>query len=150
MIVLFKDLRERPAALLQPKAPKPGKRIFLEYITPLWSRLSFNQKISYRNLFRYKSRMLMAIIGIAGCAGLMVAGVGLKDSLSSVSAKQFGPIIDYQAIVTLDSSTEDSRQKAADMLQKQEKVNEILAIHTQTVELRKRTCFAKSDSDRTK
>lgn len=138
MIVLFKDLRERPAALLQPKAPKPGKRIFLEYITPLWSRLSFNQKISYRNLFRYKSRMLMAIIGIAGCAGLMVAGVGLKDSLSSVSAKQFGPIIDYQAIVTLDSSTEDSRQKAADMLQKQEKVNEILAIHTQTVELRKK------------
>ncbi|RCT87898.1 ABC transporter permease, partial [Enterococcus faecium] len=122
MIVLFKDLRERPAALLQPKAPKPGKRIFLEYITPLWSRLSFNQKISYRNLFRYKSRMLMAIIGIAGCAGLMVAGVGLKDSLSSVSAKQFGTIIDYQAIVTLDSSTEDSRQKAADMLQKQEKV----------------------------
>ena len=116
MIVLFKDLRERPAALLQPKAPKPGKRIFLEYITPLWSRLSFNQKISYRNLFRYKSRMLMAIIGIAGCAGLMVAGVGLKDSLSSVSAKQFGPIIDYQ----------------------QEKVNEILAIHTQTVELRKK------------
>lgn len=138
MIVLFKDLRERPAALLQPKAPKPGKRIFLEYITPLWSRLSFNQKISYRNLFRYKSRMLMAIIGIAGCAGLMVAGVGLKDSLSSVSAKQFGPIIDYQAIVTLDSSTEESRQKAVDMLQQQEKVNEILAIHTQTVELRKK------------
>jgi len=113
MIVLFKDLRERPAALLQPKAPKPGKRIFLEYITPLWSRLSFNQKISYRNLFRYKSRMLMAIIGIAGCAGLMVAGVGLKDSLSSVSAKQFGPIIDYQAIVTLDSSTEESGYVAA-------------------------------------
>lgn len=138
MIVLFKDLRERPAALLQPKAPKPGKRIFLEYITPLWSRLSFNQKISYRNLFRYKSRMLMAIIGIAGCAGLMVAGVGLKDSLSSVSAKQFGPIIDYQAIVTLDSSTEENHQKAADMLQQQEKVNEILAIHTQTVELRKK------------
>lgn len=143
MIVLFKDLRERPAALLQPKAPKPGKRIFLEYITPLWSRLSFNQKISYRNLFRYKSRMLMAIIGIAGCAGLMVAGVGLKDSLSSVSAKQFGTIIDYQAIVTLDSSTEDSRQKAADMLQKQEKVNEILAIHTQTVELRKKDMLRK-------
>lgn len=143
MIVLFKDLRERPAALLQPKAPKPGKRIFLEYITPLWSRLSFNQKISYRNLFRYKSRMLMAIIGIAGCAGLMVAGVGLKDSLSSVSAKQFGPIIDYQAIVTLDSSTEESRQKAVDMLQQQEKVNEILAIHTQTVELRKKGMLRK-------
>lgn len=143
MIVLFKDLRERPAALIQPKAPKPGKRIFLEYITPLWSRLSFNQKISYRNLFRYKSRMLMAIIGIAGCAGLMVAGVGLKDSLSSVSAKQFGPIIDYQAIVTLDSSTEESRQKAVDMLQQQEKVNEILAIHTQTVELRKKGMLRK-------
>ena len=80
----------------------------------------------------------------------MVAGVGLKDSLSSVSAKQFGPIIDYQAIVTLDSSTEDSRQKQRICCRSKKKVNEILAIHTQTVELRKRTCFAKSDSDRTK
>lgn len=97
----MRELHEKPAELLQPKAPKPGKRIFLERITPIWSRMSFNSKVSYRNLFRYKSRMIMAVIGIAGCAALMVAGVGLKDSLSSVGDKQFGPIIDYDAIVTL-------------------------------------------------
>ncbi|WP_019723355.1 ABC transporter permease, partial [Enterococcus mundtii] len=138
MLVLFKDLRERPAALLQPKAPKPGKRILLEYITPLWSRLSFNQKISYRNLFRYKSRMFMAIIGIAGCAGLMVAGVGLKDSLSSVSAKQFGPIIDYQAIVTTNQTDETSQKEINDAMDDQAKITDRLAIDSQTIELRKK------------
>ena len=138
MLVLFKDLRERPAALLQPKAPKPGKRILLEYITPLWSRLSFNQKISYRNLFRYKSRMFMAIIGIAGCAGLMVAGVGLKDSLSSVSAKQFGPIIDYQAIVTTNQTDETSQKEINDAMDDQAKITDRLAVDSQTIELRKK------------
>ncbi len=128
MIVLFKDLREKPAALLQPKAPKPGKRILLEYIKPLWSRLSFNQKISYRNLFRYKSRMLMAIIGIAGCAGLMVAGVGLKDSLSSVSDKQFGPIIDYQAIVTTNQTDEKSKRSKTTIEDDQAKITDRLAV----------------------
>lgn len=138
MIVLFKDLREKPAALLQPKAPKPGKRILLEYIKPLWSRLSFNQKISYRNLFRYKSRMLMAIIGIAGCAGLMVAGVGLKDSLSSVSEKQFGPITDYQAIVTIDQSADKSADTAKQTLEDDPKFKALLAVDMQTLELRKK------------
>lgn len=137
MLVLFKDLRERPAALLQPKAPKPGKRIVLEYITPLWTRLSFNQKISYRNLFRYKSRMFMAIVGIAGCAGLMVAGVGLKDSLSSVSSKQFGPIIDYQAIVTFEQE-ESGKEKTASVLEKEEKITDKLAVETQQLEIRKK------------
>ena len=66
-MVLVKELHEKPAYLLLPKAPKPGKRILLESITPLWSRFSFNQKVSYRNIFRYKSRMIMAVIGIAGC-----------------------------------------------------------------------------------
>ncbi len=138
MLVLFKDLRERPAALLQPKAPKPGKRILLEYITPLWSRLSFNQKISYRNLFRYKSRMFMAIIGIAGCAGLMVAGVGLKDSLSSVSEKQFGPITDYQAIVTIDESADQQTDSLNQLLEETPKVNGVLAADMQTLELREK------------
>ncbi|MBF8807318.1 MAG: FtsX-like permease family protein [Enterococcus lacertideformus] len=138
MLVLFKDLKERPAALLQPKAPKPGKRILLEYLTPLWSRLSFNQKISYRNLFRYKSRMFMAIIGIAGCAGLMVAGVGLKDSLSSVSDKQFGPITNYQAIVIADKNTDQSGKKVKQTLEKDPKIRDFLAVNMQTMELRQK------------
>ncbi len=135
LIVLLKELRERPATLLQPKAPKPGKRILLEYIKPLWSRLSFNQKISYRNLFRYKSRMFMAIVGIAGCAGLMVAGVGLKDSLSAVGDKQFGPITDYQAIVTANEDADN--QKIEDTLSDQKDVTSWLTTESQTMELRK-------------
>jgi len=136
LLVLMRELHEKPAELLQPKAPKPGKRIFLERITPIWSRMSFNSKVSYRNLFRYKSRMIMAVIGIAGCAALMVAGVGLKDSLSSVGDKQFGPIIDYDAIVTLkDQPDEIAVEK---IFSKNEKITNDLAVMNQTVELKQK------------
>ncbi|WP_086350720.1 ABC transporter permease [Candidatus Enterococcus clewellii] len=134
IIVLIKELTEKPSALLQPKAPKPGKRIFLEYITPLWSRMSFNQKVSYRNLFRYKSRMIMAIIGIAGCTGLMVAGFGIKNSLEAVTDKQFGPIIDYQAVVTLDEGTFEQTEA---ILEKDTKINSILPVINEVLELKK-------------
>lgn len=134
ILVLIKELTEKPSALLQPKAPKPGKRIFLEYITPLWSRLSFNQKVSYRNLFRYKSRMIMAIIGIAGCTGLMVAGFGIKNSLEAVTDKQFGPIIDYQAVVTMDDGTFD---KTEEILEKDSKVKQSLSVINEVLELKK-------------
>ncbi|MGC6768218.1 FtsX-like permease family protein [Enterococcus sp. LJL51] len=134
LLVLLKELTERPSALLQPKAPKPGKRIFLEYITPLWSRLSFNQKVSYRNLFRYKSRMVMAIIGIAGCTGLMVAGFGIKNSLEAVTDKQFGPIIDYQAVVTLDDGNTDEVEAVLD---KEAKITSFMPAVNQLLELKK-------------
>lgn len=80
--------------------------------------------------------MFMAIVGIAGCAGLMVAGVGLKDSLSSVSDKQFGPITNYQAIVTLDGETENSETKAKEQLESDPKITDLLAVNMQTIELR--------------
>ncbi|WP_312542270.1 FtsX-like permease family protein [Enterococcus sp.] len=136
LFVLIKELREKPAQLLQVRAPKPGKRIFLERITPLWSRLSFNQKVSFRNIFRYKSRMVMAIIGIAGCTGLMVAGVGLKDSLGSVTSKQFGPITDYQAVVTLTDSKEATLKKAEATLDKDTGVTDTLAVNSENIEIR--------------
>lgn len=136
LLVLMRELHEKPAELLQPKAPKPGKRIFLERITPIWSRMSFNSKVSYRNLFRYKSRMIMAVIGIAGCAALMVAGVGLKDSLSSVGDKQFGPIIDYDAIVTL--KDQPDRAAVEKIFTDKEKIISHLGMMNQTVELKKK------------
>lgn len=138
MLVLLKELREKPSELLLPKAPKAGKRIFLERVTPLWSRLSFNQKVSYRNLFRYKARMLMTIIGIAGCTGLMLAGFGLKDSLGSVGAKQFGPIIDYQAVVTLDDEVSpEAQQKVETEIEAVSETKQLLPSKNETVELRK-------------
>ena len=136
LLVLFRELHEKPADLLQPKAPKPGKRIFLERLTPIWSRMSFNSKVSYRNLFRYKSRMIMAVIGIAGCAALMVAGVGLKDSLSSVGDKQFGPIIDYDAIVTLKDQPDEAKVNM--IFSKNKKLTSELAMMNQTVELKQK------------
>ena len=108
----------------------------MERLTPIWSRMSFNSKVSYRNLFRYKSRMIMAVIGIAGCSALMVAGVGLKDSLGSVGDKQFGPIIDYDAIVTLKDDPEKSAVEK--ILTDDKKITSDLAAMNQTIELKKK------------
>lgn len=146
LLVLLGELREKPSELLRPKAPKPGKRIFLERIGPIWSRLSFNQKVSYRNLFRYKARMLMVIIGIAGCTGLILAGYGLKDSLGAVSAKQFGPIIDYQAIVTLDEDnlSESNEKAVGEVLAADKKVIDSLPTLNETVEIRQKDAAAQS------
>jgi putative ABC transport system permease protein len=95
-------LRESPANLMLPRAPKPGKRIFLERVKPLWSRLSFLQKVTARNLFRYKKRLLMTVIGIAGCTALLLTGFGLKDSIGDVLGKQYGDVYAYTATIGLD------------------------------------------------
>lgn len=96
---LAHDLPEKPARLLLPKAPKSGSHILLEKVKPLWNRLSFKYKICARNIFRYKSRMLMTIIGVAGCTGLLVMGFGISDSLKGISQQQYGNIIRYDLIV---------------------------------------------------
>lgn len=83
-------LKETPASLMRPKAPKAGKRILLERITPLWRRLSFLNKVSARNLFRYKKRFLMTVFGIAGCTALMICGLGIRDTVISLKPRQYG------------------------------------------------------------
>lgn len=99
-VVLRVDLRSLPAQLLQPKAPKAGKTLWLEHWRGLWRRLSFNHKITLRNLFRYKQRLLMTVLGIAGCMAMMITGFGLKDSIGDISTKQFNDLWHYDAIVT--------------------------------------------------
>lgn len=99
--VVHRELQEGPAALMLPKAPKSAKHILLERITPLWTRLNFNQKVSYRNLFRYKSRMVMSIIGIAGGCALILTGFGIRDSIIASGTRQYGDIVKYQAVVSL-------------------------------------------------
>lgn len=88
-------LKESPASLMLPKAPKAGKRILLERIRPLWSRLRFSHKITARNLFRYKKRLFMTVFGIAGCTALLVTGFGLRDSIGSICDKQFSKLQSY-------------------------------------------------------
>ncbi len=95
-------LREVPARLMLPKAPKAGKRIFLERVTPLWKRLKFTQKVTARNLFRYKKRLFMTVIGIAGCTALLVTGFGVRDSISHIVSNQYEDLNHYQLMVLLD------------------------------------------------
>ncbi len=92
LFAVLSSLRERPALLMLPRAPKPGKRILLERIGPLWRHLSFSNKVTARNLFRYKRRFFMAIIGIAGCTALLLTGLGLRDGINDIIEKQFGQI----------------------------------------------------------
>lgn len=109
--VVTQELTEKPAELLRPRAPKAAKRILLERFTPLWKRLNFNQKVSYRNLFRYKSRMVMTIIGIAGGTALLLTGFGLRDSIGGTASKQYDQIIRYNATVALTHEGKDAKAR---------------------------------------
>lgn len=92
----WSEFRACPAKLMQPKAPAAGKRIWLEHLPFIWKRLSFTHKVTCRNLFRYKKRFLMTVIGVAGCSALLVTGFGLRDSINDIVNKQFGEIYLYQ------------------------------------------------------
>ncbi|MEA4912399.1 MAG: FtsX-like permease family protein [Oscillospiraceae bacterium] len=96
-------LAEYPAALMLPKAPKPGKRILLEHIGFIWNRLSFIGKVTCRNLFRYKKRLIMTVVGIAGCTGLMLTGFGIKDSISNILHNQYDDLYNYDTVISLDA-----------------------------------------------
>ncbi len=102
-------LVDTPANLMRPKAPKAGKRVFLEYVKPLWSRLSFTWKVTMRNLFRYQRRFWMTVIGIGGCTALIVTGFGLHESIFSILNKQFDEISLYDATVGLDPDADPER-----------------------------------------
>ena len=108
-------VRESPASLMQPRAPKAGRSILLERVRPLWRRLSFLRKVTARNLFRYKKRLLMTVIGISGCTALLLVGFGLHDAIWDIIDNQFGPIVRYDTAVSLDdgATAEDVEAVAA-------------------------------------
>lgn len=122
-IVVRQELSETPASLLRPKPPKMGKRIVLERITFIWKRLSFNQKVTMRNIFRYKKRFFMSIVGIAGCTGLIVVGFGIKNSVSTLADKQYGEIWTYDGVVVFDKNLSQE-----DLLLEQSKFNDVKGI----------------------
>ncbi|MHA0856827.1 ABC transporter permease [Paenibacillus sp. CMAA1364] len=98
-------LKEKPATLMLPRAPKAGKRIFLERIHFLWSRMKFTHKATARNLIRYKKHFFMTVIGIGGCTALIVTGFGLNDSVKSIANTQYDEIMKYDLLIGLDGST---------------------------------------------
>ncbi len=100
----YRVLRATPAILMRPKSPKEGKKIFLERIPFIWKHLTFIQKITARNVFRYKKRLFMTVIGIAGCTALIFTGFGLRDSIASIVSKQYGEIRNYDFEITLKDS----------------------------------------------
>lgn len=97
---VFNVLKESPASLMRPKAPKSGKRVLLERINFIWRHLNFSNKITIRNIFRYKSRVLANILGTAGCTALILAGFGLKDSIQDISKNQFNNVFLYDATIS--------------------------------------------------
>ena len=106
-ITANRNFKYMPANLLRPEAPKMGKKVFLEHIHFLWKRLNFTWKVTVRNLFRYKKRIVMTLIGISGCTALLLTGFGIQDSIGSLMDKQFGEIEAYDAIFFLEEATSE-------------------------------------------
>ncbi len=123
-IACINSLKNMPAKLMRPKAPKAGKRIFLERINFIWKRLNFSQKITTRNIFRYKKRAMMTIVGITGCTALILAGFGLRDSVTGIVSYQYGEICKYQELININD------EKAIDLIDGQ-----YVKANMQTVEL---------------
>ncbi len=105
LLACLGELQSVPAALVRPKAPTAGKRIMLERIGFVWSKLNFIQKVTSRNIFRYKKRFFMTVVGVAGCTALLITGFGLNDTISRVVPLQFDNINNYDATLILDSAS---------------------------------------------
>ena len=109
-------LKEVAASLMRPKSPKAGKRVFLEYVPFLWSRLNFLQKVSVRNIVRYKKRFFMMILGISGCTALLVTGFGIRDSVADVAVQQFQEIEIYDLSITLQNDIYDIKESESEAI----------------------------------
>lgn len=108
---VLKELMHTPATLMRPKAPKMGKRVILEKIPIIWKHLSFSKKVTVRNIFRYKKRFLMTIIGIFGCTSLILTGFGLRDSIRNIMPSQFEKIFNYDMQINLKSGLEEEQKQ---------------------------------------
>ena len=138
IISCYKTLKQKPATLMRPKAPKPGKRVLLERITFIWKRLNFTQKVTVRNIFRYKKRFLMTIIGVGGCTALIIAGFGLRDAISSMIPSQYGKIDLYNASVTLkDEYKNEELENIDNILKDYEYTEDVLNANVQSVTIDK-------------
>lgn len=107
----YKELMAAPAILMRPVAPAAGKRVFLEYVKPVWNHLSFSWKATCRNLFRYKKRFFMTIFGIGGCMALLLVGFGLRDSIMDIVSKQYKEIWTYDAYLSINGETVSLEEK---------------------------------------
>lgn len=133
IMVCIKSLKEQPSELMRPKSIKSGKRILLEKIPFIWKKLNFDRKVTMRNVFRYKKRMIMTIVGIAGCTGLIIAGFGLKDCITGMVSNQYEDLYKYQLEITLkDNKNNDD---IYDKLAKLPEIKDMIKIHKEAIKL---------------
>ena len=134
----YRELRQKPATLMRPKAPKPGKRVFLEHIPFIWKRMNFTKKVTARNIFRYKKRFLMTIIGVGGCTALIIAGFGLRDAISTMIPSQYGKINKYEISISLNDDYKNVDLENIDNLIKDyEQITNVLNVNVQSVSIDK-------------
>lgn len=128
-LVASKELKEKPAQLLQPKPPAAGSKILLERITPIWNHMSFTHKVTARNIFRYKKRMLMTIFGVAGAVALLFAGFSVQHSIGGINDRQFGQLIHYDMIVAENDYVTNEQHQGIEEALKSDKVAKNEMIH---------------------
>ncbi|WP_426347955.1 FtsX-like permease family protein [Alloiococcus sp. CFN-8] len=132
----IKELTANPSILMRPKAPRTGKRIFLERITFIWSRISFIQKVTFRNIFRYKKRFFMTVIGIGGCTALILVGFGVKDSIRDIVGKQYNEIFNYNASIDTDISLKEARgEEILDFIEEEKKIESFIVMDYKNIQL---------------
>lgn len=138
-IVLREDLKSTPSVLMRPKAPKSGKRILLERIKPLWKRFGFTGKVTARNIFRYKDRMLMTVLGVAGCMALIITGFGIKGSVSDIVRLQFNKISKYNAMIIFNENASDKDSKSyEDAIKNVSEIKNRLKIYQEQVKVQEK------------
>lgn len=155
IFVCLSDLKETPASLMRLKSPIAGKRVLLEKINFIWSKLNFMQKVTARNIFRYKKRFFMTVIGIGGCTALLLTGFGIRDSINIIVEKQFNEIFKYQMITTFKNNTSSREIKAlATSINNNKNVKESIIINQSSIDVRKgnniKNAFIVTTSDKGK
>ena len=134
LFACFHELKEVPAQLIRPKAPKEGKRILLERIPFIWNKLSFLYKVSFRNIFRYKKRFLMMVLGISGCTALLLTGLGVRDSVKNVVDYQFDEIQVFDYSIVFDKNMNENRQSRFTE-QSDDYIKDLIFIHQSSSDL---------------
>ena len=131
-----KELIHNPATLMRPKSPKPGKRVLLEKIPFIWKHLNFTAKVTARNLFRYKKRFMMTIIGVCGCTSLIIAGFGLRDAISNMIPNQYGEIYKYNISISLnEAKKEEDLKNIEETLLENEYITKTIGANVQSVKI---------------
>lgn len=135
---IMKEIKQMPAVLMRPKAPTNGKRVWLENIKFIWNKLNFIKKVTVRNMFRYKKRFLLTIIGIFGCTSLIVAGFGIRDSITHLIPEQYTNIFKYNMMITTKNDlTDEEMQEFIINLENKEQIENVVETYMTSLDIYK-------------